>query len=798
MKSVLLCLMVMLSLQGFSQKTFTLSGYIKDKSNGEFLFGAGIYALEAEKGTRANEYGFYSLTLPAGIYKVVAKYPGYTSQSFEVDLNEDIRLNIDLLSEDLQDLVIKDERGDENTKGTGMGTVKIDIGQVKKLPAFMGEVDILKTIQFLPGVQSAGEGSSGFYVRGGGPDQNLILLDEAVVYNASHLFGFFSVFNADAISNMEIVKGGMPANYGGRLASVLDIKMKEGNYQKYQVDGGIGLISSRLTVQGPLKKDTSSFIISGRRTYIDLLMKPFISDTSPFAGSGYYFYDLNTKFNYRFSDKDRLYLSGYFGRDVFNYNNEGGGFNVRIPWGNATGSLRWNHLFNDKLFMNTTAIFSDYKFEFQAEQSQFEFKLLSGIRDYNLKTDFTYYPSPRHNVKFGANYTYHIFTPSSTSAKSGDVVFDVGDITKMYANEAAIYITDDFDLTERIRMNIGYRHSLFQHIGPFTRYQQDTINPNQTNEIKYNRGDVLKTYQGPEPRFSMRYSINDSTSIKFGAVHNYQYVHLASSSSVSLPTDVWFPSSDIVKPQINTQVSLGFFKNFKNNMFEASVEVYYKDMKNLIEYEDGFEPSDNVNDNVDNHLVFGVGNSYGAEFFFKKRLGKLTGWLGYTWSKTTRQFDEINEGRKFPAKYDRRHDLSIVGSYELNDRWTFGAAFVYATGNAITLAQGFYLYEGNLNYEYGDRNSLRMIPYHRADISATLYGKKTKQVQDPDSGEMREEKKKFQSNWAFSVYNLYNRANPYFLYIDTEGDFNQGTLNVSGKQVSLFPILPSVTWNFNF
>jgi hypothetical protein len=771
---------------------------MKDESSGEFLFGAGIYAVEAEKGARANEYGFYSLTLPTGVYKVVAKYPGYSSQSFEVDLTKDVRLNINLLNEDLGELVIKDERGNENTQGTDMGTVKIDIGQVKKLPAFMGEVDILKTIQFLPGVQSAGEGSSGFYVRGGGPDQNLILLDEAVVYNASHLFGFFSVFNADAISNMEIVKGGMPANYGGRLASVLDIKMKEGNYQKYEVDGGIGLISSRLTVQGPLKKDTSSFIISGRRTYIDLLMKPFISDTSAFAGSGYYFYDLNTKFNYRFSDKDRLYLSGYFGRDVFNYSNEGGGFNVRIPWGNITGSLRWNHLFNDKLFMNTTAIFSDYKFEFQAEQSQFEFKLLSGIRDYNLKTDFTYYPNPRHNVKFGANYTFHTFTPSSTSAKSGEIEFDVGDITKMFAHEAAIYITDDFDITEKLRVNIGYRHSLFQLVGPFTRYQQDTLNPNQTNEIKYDPGQAIQTYHGPEPRFSMRYAINDSASIKFGAVHNYQYVHLASSSSVSLPTDVWFPSSDKVKPQINTQLSLGFFKNFKNNMFEASVEVYYKDMKNLIEYEDGFEPSDNVNDNVDNHLVFGKGDSFGAEFFFKKRLGKLTGWIGYTWSKTTRQFDDINEGRKFPAKYDRRHDLSLVGSYELNDRWTFGAAFVYATGNAITLAQGFYLYEGNINYEYGDRNSLRMIPYHRADISATLYGKKTKQVLNPDSGEMMEQKKKFQSNWAFSVYNLYNRANPYFLYIDTQGDFDQGTLNVSGKQVSLFPILPSVTWNFNF
>lgn len=798
MKSLALIISLLVCLVSFGQKS-TLSGYIKDKTTGEFLFSTGIYCVEAEIGTRANEYGFYSLSLKPGTYKFIVKYPGYQSQSFEIDLNDDVRLNIDLVPENMEELVIKDTKTDENVKGTDMGKVSIDIEQVKVLPAFMGEVDILKTVQFLPGVQSAGEGNSGFYVRGGGPDQNLILLDEATVYNASHLFGFFSVFNADAISGLEITKGGMTANYGGRLSSVLDIKMKEGNYQKFHMEGGLGLISSRLTLQGPIKKDTSSFIVSARRTYIDVLMKPFIPEDNAFNGSGYYFYDLNAKVNYRFSDKDRLYLSGYLGNDVFTYNNDRDNFNVRIPWGNATGSLRWNHLFTDKLFVNTTAIYSDYNFEFQASQSQFEFALLSGIRDVNLKSDFTYYPSPRHNVKFGYNYVFHTFTPSSVSARSEDVeFFDEDDVLRIYANEGAIYFMDDFDVTERLRLNLGYRHSIFQQIGPFTRYIPDPTNPLANSEVKYGRGESVQVYHGPEPRFSMRYSINDSSSIKLGAVHNYQYVHLATISPVSLPTDVWFPSSELVKPQINTQVSAGYFRNFKDNTYEASVEVYYKDMKNLIEYKEGAEPADNVNDNVDNNLTFGQGYSYGAEFFVKKSTGKLTGWVGYTWSKTMRQFDEINEGREFPARYDRRHDLSAVASYKLNDRWTFGAAFVYATGSAITLAQGFYIYEGQIQYEFGDRNSLRMPAFHRADISATYYTNPIKKKVDKVSGEVVEKDRKIQSNWNFSIYNLYNRANPYFIYIDQDGDIDAGTLTISGKQVSLFPILPSVTWNFKF
>lgn len=798
MKTKLILFLILICNLAFAQNKYTFSGYVKDKSTGEEIIGAGIYITEIKSGVSTNTYGFFSITLPEGEYNISLQYAGYHKFTKKIILKEDKRLNLEITPLDIQleEFTVIDKNNNDNTQSTDMGKIEMDMEQVKVLPAFMGEVDILKTIQLMPGVQSAGEGNTGFYVRGGGPDQNLILLDEATVYNASHLFGFFSVFNADAIKNVNMIKGGMPANYGGRLASVLDITMKDGNNKEWHGEGGIGLIASRLTIEGPLKKDTSSLIISARRTYIDVLTKPFIPDTAAFSGSGYYFYDINTKFNYKFSDKDRLYLSGYFGRDVFNYNNNNNGFNVRIPWGNATGSLRWNHLFSDKLFVNTTAIFSDYNFAFEATQSQFNFKLVSGIRDWNFKTDFSYFPSPRHNVKFGLNYVFHKFTPSSVSAKADDVEFDLGDVQNMFAHETAAYILDEFDVTENVKINLGFRLSSFAFVGDFTRYIKGNI-VSQDSTIEYSKGDLIKNYWGPEPRFSLRYSINDSSSIKVGAVHNYQYIHLASLSSTSMPTDVWFPSTDIVKPQINTQASVGYFRNFKKNKYEASVELYYKDMNNLIEYREGALPEDNVKDNVDNQLVFGKGYSYGAEFFFKKRLGDLTGWVGYTWSKTMRKFDDIQEDW-FPAKYDRRHDLSVVGSYKLNDRWTFGAAFVYATGSAITLPIGWYTYEGEGMYEYGPKNSIRMRAYHRADISATLYGKTYKQITDPETKEEIDVKKKFQSNWNFSVYNVYNRANPYFLYINQEGSFSQGNLNISAKQVSLFPVLPSVTWNFKF
>ncbi|MBU1718074.1 MAG: TonB-dependent receptor plug domain-containing protein, partial [Bacteroidetes bacterium] len=662
-----------------------------------------------------------------------------------------------------------------------VGTFEIPIEKVKTLPAFLGEVDILKTIQLTPGVQSAGEGNSGFYVRGGGPDQNLILLDEGVVYNASHLFGFFSVFNADAIKNVELTKAGMPANYGGRLASVLDISMKDGNNKSFHGTGGIGLISSRLTLEGPIQKDRSSFIVSGRRTYIDVLMKPFVKETSPFKGSGYYFYDLNAKANYIFSDKDRLFVSGYFGRDIFSLVSGEESMESKIQWGNGTLSSRWNHLFNDQLFSNTTAIFSDYSFAMDATLTNFDFKLFTAVRDYNLKSDFTYLGG-RHTVKFGANYIYHIFTPNNASFKSGDVDFDLSKDVELFAHDAAIYINDEFDLSEKIRFNAGVRGTMFTQVGPFSRFVKNEVGQ-ITDTTLYGPNESVATYTHAEPRLSVRWITSKTSSVKAAYTQNYQYIHLASVSAVSLPSDIWVPSSELVEPQFGTQYSIGYFRNFKENMFETSFEVYYKDLKNQIEFAEGAMPEDNVTTNADNSFVYGNGWSYGAELFLKKRKGKLNGWIGYTLSYTKRKFPEVNGGKEFYAKYDRRHDVSFIASYDFNDKLTVSLVWVYATGNAITLPISRYFLEGNVVNEYSDRNSFRMPPYHRMDFSVNY---------------VFEKKKRWQHSLNFSVYNLYNRYNPYFIYFETTGNVNEMNLEVAAKQVSLFPILPSITWNFNF
>jgi hypothetical protein len=767
----------------FAQK-YTISGYLKEEKTGEYLIGASVYIKETFKGTTTNQYGFFSLTVEKGNYTLVASYLGFEDFNKALNLNSDLRINISLKPRAItgKEVVITDQRSDQNVQSTDMGRMEIEIEQAKVLPAFMGEVDVIKTIQLLPGIQSAGEGNTGFYVRGGGPDQNLILLDEAVVYNASHLFGFFSVFNADAVKNVEVVKGGMPAMYGGRLASVIDVTMKEGNSRNFQVDGGIGLIASRLTVQGPIKKDTASFIISGRRTYIDVLAEPFVKESSRFKGSGYYFYDLNAKVNYRISDKDRLFLSGYLGRDVFTYRNKQSGFTVDIPWGNATTSARWNHLFNDKLFMNATAIFSDYQFEFGATQSDFEFRLFSGIRDWNGKADFNWFPDIRHSVKFGANYTFHTFVPNNASARQGEVEFDTGERTKLFAHEAAAYISDDFDISDRLRVHGGLRYSFFQQVGPFDRYVKNEFG-HKTDTIRFAQGEKVASYGGLEPRLSLRYSLNQVSSLKASYTRNFQYIHLASLSAVSLPTDIWVPSTSLVQPQLGNQYALGYFRNFANNKYETSVEVYYKTMENQVEYKEGYIPEEGILDNADHGFTFGKGWSYGSEFFLKRRLGKFNGWIGYTLSWTQRQFEQINNGEIFFARFDRRHDLSVVAMYEFNQNLTFSAVFVYGTGNAITLPVARYIIEGQVVNLYGDRNSFRMPAYHRADISVTWVRKKTD---------------KFESSWNFAVYNVYNRYNPYFIYFNNEGDFSKGELKISAKQVSLFPILPSVTWNFKF
>ena len=517
------------------------------------------------------------------------------------------------------------------------------------------------------------------------------------------------MFNADAIKDINIIKGGMPAEYGGRLSSVLDITMKDGNNKKYQAEGGIGLLSSRLTLQGPIEKNKSSFIVSGRRTYIDVLSKPFMSEDNAFSGSGYYFYDLTTKINYRISDKDRLYLSGYFGRDVFSFSNSDNGIGIEIPWGNATTSLRWNHLFNDKLFMNTSLIFSDYRFEFNIAQQEFELKIFSGINDWNTKIDFLYQPNQRHTIKFGSNYTYHEFTPGNASGRSGEVVFEPDEIFKQYSNEGALYISDDFEASDVLKIHAGLRYSSFQHSGyiSFRDYIKNDLTGSDDN------------YNHIEPRLTFRYKLNPTSSIKGAYTQNYQYIHLASTSSVSLPTDLWVPSSAGIKPKFSDQYALGYFKNFKDNMFEASIEAYYKEMSNLIEYKEGVLPEDNTNSSSDDAFVFGDGDSYGIEVLVKKNKGKTTGWIGYTLSKTTRYFDEINNGISFPAKYDRRHDLSITATHKLNNKWTLSSVFVYATGNSITLPTERYIIGSNVYTEFTSRNGFRMEPYHRLDLGAT-------------------------------------------------------------------------------
>ncbi|MFM1931867.1 MAG: hypothetical protein RL226_1170, partial [Bacteroidota bacterium] len=760
--------------------------------------GASVLIKELSIGVPTNTQGFYSISFPLGTYSVEISSIGYETYKNTISFTGDVTLNVQLKSAVVlgPEVEIVGEKT-QNTESTDMGRVDLQIESIKTLPAFLGEVDVLKTIQFLPGVQSAGEGNAGFYVRGGGPDQNLILLDNATVYNASHLFGFFSVFNADAIKGVEIIKGGMPASYGGRVSSVLDISLKEGNAKKTEIEGGIGLISSRLTVQGPIKKDTASFIVSARRTYIDVLLSPFINEESNFSGSSYYFYDLNMKLNYRLSDKDRFFASGYFGRDVFNFQSKTVGFGARIPWGNAIMALRWNHLFSDKLFMNTMASFTDYRFAFEGSQEDFNFALNSGIRDWSGKVHLSYYPDYRHQIQAGAEYIYHTFTPSQATASSGDTEFDLGNEMPLLSHEAAFFIQDQFDISDVLRVNAGLRYSMFLHVGPFTRYQindeADPLSPVTVPEtIEYGQGEKVKYYGGWEPRINARLRLNERAALKAGYTHNYQYIHLASLSQTSLPTDVWLPSTDRVQPQFGKQYNLGYFRDLQGGMYETSVELYYKDMRNLVEYEEGARPENNLNNNADNQLVFGSGTSYGVELFVKKVRGDFNGWIGYTWSKTDRVFLDLNDGNSFPAKFDRRHDLSVVASYNLNDKLTFGATFVYGTGNAITLPVSRYFYEGRVVDVYGERNSFRMAPFHRADLSLTYYPPKTR------AAKRGEKSVRFTNHWTFSIYNVYNRQNPYFIYFGNTGNLEEGTLQIKAYQVSLFPILPSATWNFHF
>lgn len=781
-KVILLSCFALLTSVSWAQKKVTVSGYIKEASSGESLLGASLYVNEVQDGAQANTYGFYSFSLVPGNYTFKYTYMGMQDEVFNLNLTKDTIINLEMLSANagqLSEVIVTAEKADRNVSSAQMGTISLTTEKIKKLPVVFGESDVLKAIQLLPGVQSSGEGQAGFYVRGGGPDQNLVMLDDAVVYNTGHLFGFFSIFNSDAIKNVNLIKGSAPANYGGRLSSVLDVNMKEGNMKKFEGEGGIGLIASRLTLQGPIVKDKGSFMISGRRTYIDVLTKPFIKGNA--QGSGYYFYDANIKANYRLSKKDRIYLSSYFGKDVFTFKSKDSGFNLKMPWGNATATLRWNHQFNNKLFMNVSGIYNKYDFEFRGGQTEMMLGLKSGIRDWNGKVDFDYFSSFGHDFKFGMNYTYHTFVPSQITGSTGDSLFMPDNPFIKYAHESAFFINDEFDLGSRIKINAGIRYSMFHQVGPYTSYTFDDNNT-KVDSASWGSGSLVKGFGGWEPRLSGRITLNDVSSIKASLGRSMQYIHLISNNGSTLPTDVWMPSSLLVQPQKAWQYSVGYFRNFKDNAIETSVEVYYKDLKNQLEYRSGYLPS-SFRD-PESELVNGEGQAYGAEFFINKTKGNFTGWIGYTLSWTNRFFEQLNQGERFPAKYDRRHDLSIVASYEFNKKLNASAVFVFGSGNAITLPVGFYFVDGKLIQDFSKINQYRIFPYHRLDVSLNW---------TPRANSTRRVK----GTWAFSIYNVYSRMNPYILYVKTEGSLQQGT-KVSVNQISIFPILPSITYNFKF
>lgn len=784
MKFILIPLFFCLfTLQTYSQTKFKISGYVRDSASRETLIGATLQIVETGKYVSTNQYGYFSINVLGGNLTVTASSIGYITQqtSYKVDSNLVVDIFLSSKSTLSSEIIISATKKDANVKNAQMGQIDLSMGKIKALPVLFGEVDPLKTLQLFPGITNAGEGNSGIYVRGGGPDQNLLLLDDAIVYNSGHLFGFFSIFNGDAIKNISIIKGGMPAQYGGRLSSVLDVAMKDGNMKKFQGEGGIGSIAARFSLQGPIKKDKSSFILSGRRTYIDALAKPFIKKGSQFDGSGYYFYDLNAKFNYRFSPKDRVYLSGYFGRDVFDFVNTKRQFDVNIPWGNSTMTARWNHVFQRNLFVNTTLLYNDYNFSFGARQKYFDFNLKSGIRDFSYKSDFDFFASNEHRIKFGVQATRHIFTPSIVSGKQDTSIFKNDLAQKKYSNELSAYVQDDWDISNNLKVNYGLRWSGFQQIGPYKNYTSDNFG-NKLDSIVYKSNETVKFYNGLEPRTTVRLSLNETTSVKGSVSRNLQYIHLVSNAGTTLPTDIWVPSTLRVKPQISWQYATGFFKNFNNNTFETSIELYYKSMQNQIEYKEGYTPSSK---DTEEEFVFGKGWSYGAEFFVNKAKGRFTGWIGYTLAWTWRKFPQINSGNVYPAKYDRRHDLSVVGMYDLNKKWKLSTVFVYATGNATTLPEKFFIVEGVLSQQFSNINKYRLAPYHRLDFSAT-YTPTPKKV------------KKITGSWVFSVYNAYSRKNPYFYYFDQTGSPYAGTLEVKAKQVSLFPAIPSVTYNFKF
>ena len=791
MKLTVALISFLLLVQSVVAQNYTISGYLTDESNGEGLIGAALYVPEIERGTTSNLYGFYSLSMPAGTYTLTYSFIGYKTVSRQIELDADQTINIEFTPGDVQltEVEITTDRPDENVRSIEMSVEKLDIKTIRKVPQFMGEVDVIRTLQLLPGVSTVGEGAMGFNVRGGNVDQNLILLDEAPVFNSSHLFGFFSVFNADAVKDFKLYKGGIPAKYGGRLSSVLDVRQIEGNMKKFHGSAGLGLISSRLMLEGPIVKDKASFMISGRRSYIDLFF-PLFEDLK---GTSVFFYDLNAKVNYKIGERDRLFLSGYFGDDVMNFNNQ-----FKARWGNGTGSLRWNHLFNSKLFLNTTVVYSKYSYSLGVPEGLQAFEWKSAIQNFNAKMDFSYYPNPNNTIEFGVNALFYAFDPGATEPLNDESMFQEISVARKRAIEPAIYLSNEQSISDNFTVQYGLRYSFFVNYGEQTVYQYAQGLPHQEENITdttfYSGGDIIRTHagwEGFEPRLSLNYMISNRHSVKASYNRTRQYIHLISNTTAATPIDVWAPSDSYIEPSSVDQVALGYFRNFSNNTYEFSVEGYYKRFYDIIDYRDGAELL--LSDKLETQILSGSGLAYGLEMMFKKSTGRLTGWLSYTLSRTERTIEGINNDDPFPSNWDKIHDLTAVLSYDLNDRWNASANFSFMTGRPITYPDGRYELDGIIVPNYSNRNGARTPNYHRLDFSVTYTKPKDKAnkifffFKKPAD---------WQSSWVFTLYNVYNRKNPYSIYFRQNEDNPQQTEAV---QLTIFgSIIPGITYNFNF
>jgi len=765
----------------FSQNSHTISGYIKDTATGEELLGVTIYVEEIRNGVVSNHYGFYSITLPEGEYNLIMSFIGYETNKQTITLDKDLSINFSLTESttQLEEVVVEAEDEDHNVTDLSISRSEINIAQVKNLPALFGEPDIIKAVQMQPGVLTAGEGTSAFFVRGGSADQNMILLDEAPVYDPSHFFGLFSVFNADVIKSSELYRGGIPARFGGRLSSLLDVRTKDGNTNRLSGAGSIGTLASKFMLEGPIANDKSSFIVSGRRSYADIIAKA-VGENIPV-----YFYDVNAKVNWKPNNKNRFFLAAYLGRDVINFD-EGG-----IGWGNKTATFRWNHLFNERLFSNTTVAFSDFDYKIFLDDDTQGFEWTASMQEVTAKKDLTYFLNPKNEISFGASATYRRFSPGRITPKGERSIFAEVQLTKMHAMEYAFYLGNTQQITDKIALEYGVRYSIFQHVGnesvKIYEDPKDNVDINILEVRDFDRFEPIKTYQNLEPRFSARYKLDNVSSVKASYQRMVQNIHLIANSTVPIPFNTWAPSSLYLEPQKADQVAIGYFRNFQNNAYELSVEAYYKDMDQVTDFADNAQIF--FNENLVTEYRQGTSESYGVELNLTKNEGRLTGFMSYTLSKTTRNVPDVNDGNDFLANYDRRNVFNIAATYQLSEYYTFGGNFVYYTGRPITLPTGRYNFEGYNVDQISERNGYKLPDFHRLDLSVTKESKKNKT-------------RRWKTSQSLSIYNVYNRRNPFTIYSRTRQD-DDGEIIGDGSEkelrmVSLFPILVSYAWRIRF